>query len=117
MGEAQSLDLGELGLVGEGRQNLPQLVQRVVQVMHAVPLAVVGLHPPVFLHHMHGGLAPRAPAPPLFLLLLRLRAAHWTVRAAAGLLAVGVREEVAAVAVDVGVDRVHVVLWRERAAR
>lgn len=69
--EAQSLDFGELGVIREGRQHTPQSVQRIVQVVHPVPFAVVGLQPAVLLYHVNGGLAP-APAPALLLLLLQL---------------------------------------------
>lgn len=103
--EPQSLDLGEFGLVREGGQNPPQRVQRVVQVVHPVPFTVVGLQPPVLLHHLRGCGTARAPAAPLLLQLgLSGRAPQGR---AAAVLVVRVWEQVAAAAV--GVDRVHVV--------
>lgn len=48
LGEAQSLDLGQLLGFGVARHDLPQAFQRVVQPMHAVPLAGIGLHPADF---------------------------------------------------------------------
>lgn len=47
VGEAQGLDLGELGVFRKGGQGHAQPLQSVVQRVHPVPLAVVGLHPPV----------------------------------------------------------------------
>ena len=46
VGEPQRLDLGQLGLVGKGGQDCPQLFQGLVQRLHPRPLPVVGLGPP-----------------------------------------------------------------------
>jgi hypothetical protein len=46
VGEAQRLDLGELSVIREGGQHTSQCVQRSVQVVHAVALAVVGFDAP-----------------------------------------------------------------------
>lgn len=64
MGEAQGLDLGELGILGEGGQHLSELVQGRVQVVHAVPLPVVGFQPPGLLDlHDHLSVLGGAPGP------------------------------------------------------
>lgn len=41
--EAKRLDLGQFRVLREGGQHLPQGIQRRVQIVHPVPLAVVGL--------------------------------------------------------------------------
>ena len=46
VGEAQRLDLGELRVVRKGGQDTAQRVQRRVEVMHPIALAVVGLLAP-----------------------------------------------------------------------
>lgn len=104
MSEAQSLDFGQLRVVGKGRQHASQSVQGVVEVVHSVPLAVVGLHPAVLLHDVHGGFVPRAPPAPLLLLQLGWRR-RWLaaggrggrgVEAAARVLVISVRKGVVA---------------------
>ncbi len=45
----QSLDLGQLGVVGGAGQHVAQRVQRLVQAVHAVPLTVVRLDTSVLL--------------------------------------------------------------------
>lgn len=103
MSEAQSLDFGELGVVREGWQHTAQGVQRIVQVVHAVPLAVVGLQPAVLLYHVNGGLAPHTASALLLLLQLagvlravprRCQRGHGRggVHAAAGILVIRVRK-------------------------
>lgn len=54
MGEAQGLDLGELGVLGERGEHLAQRVQCRVEVVHAVSLAVVGLQSTGLLDALHG---------------------------------------------------------------
>lgn len=55
VGEAQRLDLGQLGVLRESRQHAAQSLQRVVQHVHAVSFAVIGLDAPRPLqpHHLH----------------------------------------------------------------
>lgn len=43
--EAQGLDLGQLGVLGQSWQDASQRVQSRVQIVHAVALSVVRLHP------------------------------------------------------------------------
>lgn len=43
--EAQGLDLGQFGVLGQSRQDASQRVQSRVQVVHAVALSVVRLRP------------------------------------------------------------------------
>lgn len=49
VGEAEGLDLGELGVLGEGGQGHAETFEGVVERVHAVTLAVVRLHAPVAL--------------------------------------------------------------------
>lgn len=73
IGEAQRLDLGELGVVGEGGKHAAQRVQSSVQIVHAVALAVVGLDTPAPAQGVQqrlGAHTRAAPAPPPFLLVV-----------------------------------------------
>lgn len=74
VGEAQRLNLGELGVVGEGGQHAAQRIQRRVQVVHTVSLAVVGLDasaPAQRVQQRLGAHPCAAPAPPPLLLIVR----------------------------------------------
>lgn len=53
VGEAQGLDLGELGVLGERGEYLAQRVQRRIEVVHAVALTVVGLQSTGLLDALH----------------------------------------------------------------
>ena len=65
VGESQRLDLGQLRLVGEGRQDHPQLLEGHVEHVHAVALAIIGLGPaqPLQPLHLAGTARGRAPTP------------------------------------------------------
>lgn len=53
VGEAQGLDLGELGVLGKRGEDLAQRVQRGIEVVHAVALTVVGLQSTGLLDALH----------------------------------------------------------------
>lgn len=67
--EAQGFDFGEFGVVGEGRQDAAEFIQRGVEVVHAVPLPVVGFHPTAPFEGVKQSFGPRprtaASPPPL----------------------------------------------------
>lgn len=46
VGKLEGFNLGQLRLVGEGRQDGPQLLKRLVQGLHSCPFPVVCLGPP-----------------------------------------------------------------------
>lgn len=53
LGHLQGLVLGQLLVVVEGRDNVAQLVEGVVQPVHPAPLPGVGRQPPLLLHPVH----------------------------------------------------------------